>query len=122
MNQTNGFVNILLPQVREGDGYTVQFVNETNQTDVFAKSEAFRIEAGTRPNTTSSGVSSSASQTASSKTMDLGASSESKTSSGNPFASSSAAAKADSDKSGASQVVPAALGAGAVAAAVFALL
>lgn len=114
LNLTNGFVNILLPQVREGDGYIVQFANETNQTDIFAKSEAFRIEHGKLPNTTTG--SAAPSSTSSSVHVPMG--SKTSTSSGNPFATSSTAA---GDKSGAGAIAPAVGGAAAVAAAVLAL-
>lgn len=117
LNQTNDFVSIRLPQVREGDGYIVQFVNETNQTDVFAKSEAFRIEAGKLP--TNNATSALPSSTSSSVHVPVG--SKTSTSSGNPFASSAAAGDKAKD-SGARAIAPAVGGAAAVAAAVFALL
>lgn len=116
LNQTHGFVDHLLPGVREGDGYHVVFANETNATDVFAKSEAFRIEAGKLPNNTST----TQALTSTSSSVNIPGVTKTSTSSANPFASESASA--DKNHSGAGSIVPATVGAAAVAAAVFALL
>lgn len=44
----NEYYRILLPQITSGDGYFVTFANTTNTTQIFAKSNNFKIEAGTR--------------------------------------------------------------------------
>ncbi|ODO05570.1 hypothetical protein I350_04626 [Cryptococcus amylolentus CBS 6273] len=45
-NATAEFVWILLPQVPASEGYTVNLVNTTNETQVFATSEEFEIQDG----------------------------------------------------------------------------
>ncbi|KLT44437.1 hypothetical protein CC85DRAFT_18046 [Cutaneotrichosporon oleaginosum] len=51
---------LLLPQLNPGDGYTISFVNTTNEAQEYAKSNAFKIEQGIAPTTLSSSGAASA--------------------------------------------------------------
>ncbi|ODN77527.1 hypothetical protein L202_04700 [Cryptococcus amylolentus CBS 6039] len=62
-NATAEFVWILLPQVPASEGYTVNLVNTTNETQVFATSGEFEIQDGIVASTTYSSSTSSASST-----------------------------------------------------------
>ncbi|OCF34243.1 hypothetical protein I317_02455 [Kwoniella heveanensis CBS 569] len=60
-NATAEYVRVLLPQISDGQGYLVRFVNTSNEDQVFATSEPFEIQAGEVHTSSTSGSSTSAS-------------------------------------------------------------
>ncbi|EIW72130.1 hypothetical protein TREMEDRAFT_58286 [Tremella mesenterica DSM 1558] len=56
-NATADYVRILLPGVSSGSGYIVNFVNTSNEQQVFATSQAFQIQDGTQTSQSSSMIS-----------------------------------------------------------------
>ncbi|GMK57033.1 hypothetical protein CspeluHIS016_0308730 [Cutaneotrichosporon spelunceum] len=102
---------VLLPQINAGDGFSISFVNTTNEGQVFAKSNAFKIEPGVTPTTTSS----IAIPSATSAINNIPNASVAPTSA-NPFASASAKA------GGAAQMAAPVVAAGAIAAAIIAAI
>ncbi|KAI9633795.1 uncharacterized protein MKK02DRAFT_38454 [Dioszegia hungarica] len=85
-NATASYVRVLLPGVPSGGGYVVYFVNSTNESQVFATSQPFRIEDGIVATSTTP----PSSQTASPSSNNNIPNAQSNTA--NPFASSSRAA------------------------------
>ncbi|ADV23322.1 hypothetical protein I315_05623 [Cryptococcus gattii Ru294] len=98
-NATSQFVRILLTNVPSGQGYTVSFVNTTNEAQVFATSEAFQIADGEVANSTTT----ASSTTATSSSSIFIPNSKTTTSSSfttNPFATAQASATSKSSNSG----------------------
>ncbi|KGB76543.1 hypothetical protein I307_04603 [Cryptococcus deuterogattii 99/473] len=98
-NATAQFVRILLTNVPAGQGYTVSFVNTTNEAQVFATSEAFEIANGEVTNSTTT----ASSTTATSSSSIFIPNSKTTTSSSfttNPFATAQASATSKSSSSG----------------------
>ncbi|KAE8541678.1 hypothetical protein D1P53_001849 [Cryptococcus gattii VGV] len=97
-NATAQFVRILLTNVPSGQGYSVSFVNTTNEAQVFATSEAFQIADGEVTNSTTT----ASSTTATSSSSIFIPNSKTTTSSftTNPFATAQASATSKSSSSG----------------------
>ncbi|KAK1922225.1 hypothetical protein DB88DRAFT_497595 [Papiliotrema laurentii] len=68
-NATATYVRIALPGVPPGQGYKVALVNTTNQSQVFAQSEAFEIQNGIFANQTSTSAIASATSARSSSAL-----------------------------------------------------
>ncbi|BEI82838.1 hypothetical protein CcaverHIS002_0307060 [Cutaneotrichosporon cavernicola] len=103
---------VLLPQLNPGDGYSISFVNTTNEAQVYAKSNAFKIEQGIAPTTLSSASASATTATNAIPNVSVAPTS----SSANPFASTSA------KPNGAAQMAAPVVAAGAIAAAIIAAI
>ncbi|BEI90627.1 uncharacterized protein CcaverHIS019_0306970 [Cutaneotrichosporon cavernicola] len=100
---------VLLPQLNPGDGYSISFVNTTNEAQVYAKSNAFKIEQGIAPTTLSSASASATTATNAIPNVSVAPTA-------NPFASTSA------KPNGAAQMAAPVVAAGAIAAAIIAAI